>query len=46
MQTNLHQFLGISEQDSEGSGTNYLVSDSLQQGNHYWTGLKTSAQLS
>ena len=45
MQQNLHTFLGISDSDSE-AGVTYMLPDQLQKGNHYWTGLKTTVELS
>ena len=45
MQQNLHAFLGISDSDSEPAAGQNLHLDQLQKGNHYWTGLKTSAEL-
>ena len=49
MQSNLHQFLGLTDQDSESDSVS--VSDfepdflQSQYGNHYWTGVKTGGQL-
>ena len=45
MQQNLHTFLGISDSDSEAADA-YILPDQLQKGNHYWTGVKTTAELS
>ena len=45
MQQNLHTFLGISDSDSEAADA-HILPDQLQKGNHYWTGVKTTAELS
>ena len=45
MQSNLNEFLGISESDSEEASGLNLHLDQLKKGNHYWTGLKTYAEL-
>ena len=45
MQSNLNNFLGLSESDSEESQSDF-VTDQLQRGKHYWTGVKTTEQLS
>ena len=44
MQSNLNQFLGLSDIESDDSVVNFFP-DQLQQGKHYWTGVKTVAQL-
>ena len=41
----MHAVLGISDSDSEAAGLN-MLSDQIEKGNHYWTGLKTAAELS
>ena len=44
MQSNLNAFLGISDSDSDAASMN-LLPDQLQKGNHFWTGVKTTAEL-
>ena len=45
MQTKLNYFLGLDDQEYE-PGDEDFGADTLQQGNHYWTGVKTAGQLS
>ena len=44
MQTKLDNFLGLNKQDSDIEESD-LNSDLPQQGNHYWTGVKTEYQF-
>ena len=44
MQSNLNQFLGLSDSDSDSYVAN-LPTDQLQRGKHFWTGVKAVEQL-
>ena len=46
MQSTLHQFLGLTDQDSEPDESDFEPDfPQSQYGNHYWTGVKTGGQL-